>query len=69
MKRAFVIFLFAASAVLVGCGDPQPTNIMESADPAAIEEYEWSIAEEAAPAESNLRGNTPARGKAARRAR
>ena len=38
---------FLISFMLVGCSDPQPTNIAADADKDAIAEYEAAIAAEA----------------------
>jgi hypothetical protein len=53
VKRVLMICLFATSTALVGCGDPQPTDIMENADQSAIDAYEAAVAAEDAAMEAD----------------
>lgn len=52
MKHVFAICLFATSTTLVGCGKPEAQSVMESADQAAIAEYERLTAEQDAAAKA-----------------
>jgi hypothetical protein len=46
VKHVLAICLFAASTALIGCGKPEGASVMESADQAAIDEYERLTAEQ-----------------------
>lgn len=52
MKQVFAICLFAAAMVTVGCGNPQPTSVIEDADRSAIEAYEAAVAADDAAADA-----------------
>lgn len=60
MKQVLAICLFAASTALVGCGDPQPTNLMEDSDQSAIEAYEAAVAAQDAAADAEMAGDVDA---------
>ena len=60
MKQVLAICLFAASTALVGCGDAQPTNLMEDSDQSEIEAYEAAVAAQDAAAETDMVGDVDA---------
>ena len=60
MKQVLAICLFAASTALVGCSDPQPTNLMENSDQAAIDAYEAAVAAQDLAADAEMTGDVDA---------
>ena len=46
MKHVLAICLFAVFTALAGCGNPEGASVVESADQAAIDEYERLTAEQ-----------------------